>query len=177
MPVDQTQAPRNCISCKERKVRCDRRRPCLNCTKANRECVFPTTGRILRQPQRMRRETPASSGRQVDLMDRIHQLENVVRRLHVRTDRSQAGQHEGLAGREISLTNDDDNTLCNVGSSSMREPRRPSLTSGSLEAGVMVDGERGRLYVGDGFWADLQQEVRLRPSHLNYWRGLIENEC
>ncbi|KAH7110943.1 hypothetical protein EDB81DRAFT_831079 [Dactylonectria macrodidyma] len=46
----QTQAPRNCVSCKERKVRCDLRRPCLNCTKANRKCVFPTTGRILRHP-------------------------------------------------------------------------------------------------------------------------------
>lgn len=163
MPVDQNQAPRNCISCKERKVRCDRRRPCLNCSKANRECVFPTTGRILRQPQRMRRETPASNGGQVDLMDRIHRLENMVSRLRARTDSSQAGQHD-LAGSEISLMNEGQDSFCDVGFSSMRGSCRANDSS---EIGVMVGQERGRLYVGDGFWADLQQEVRLHSPHLN----------
>ncbi|KAH7233803.1 uncharacterized protein BKA55DRAFT_580188 [Fusarium redolens] len=64
MPSDEPAALRNCISCKERKVRCDRRLPCSNCTKADRDCVFPTTGRILRHPRRMR-------------------LEDVVNHLHV----------------------------------------------------------------------------------------------
>ncbi|PKX93523.1 Zn(II)2Cys6 transcription factor [Aspergillus novofumigatus IBT 16806] len=143
MPVDQNRAPRNCVSCKERKARCDRRRPCVNCTKANQEFIFPTTGRILRQPQRMRRETPASSGRQVDLMDCIHRLENVVSRLHARTDTSQSKQHENLAGSEEGLRRAND----------------------SSEIGVLVRQERGRLYVGDGFWADLQQENINAASH------------
>ncbi|KAH7238007.1 hypothetical protein B0J15DRAFT_376741, partial [Fusarium solani] len=153
----------NCISCKERKVRCDRRRPCLNCSKANRECVFPTTGRILRQPQRMRRETPASVGGQVDLVDRIHRLENMVSRLRARTDSSQAGQHD-LAGSEISLMNEGQDSFCDVGFSSMRGSRRANDSS---EIGVMVGQERGRLYVGDGFWADLQQELDAIKQNIN----------
>lgn len=156
MSMNQAQAPRNCVSCKERKVRCDRRRPCFNCTKAGRECVFPTTGRILRQPQRMRREPMVRSEKETDLMDRIRRLENVVTTLR---GGSQTEQDEDFTNSEISVSDDIEQGEAMASSSAIwRHHYTPS--NDSPDVGVMVDKEQGRLYVGDGLWADIQQEVR-----------------
>ncbi|CAH0020402.1 unnamed protein product [Clonostachys rhizophaga] len=154
MSMNQAQAPRNCVSCKERKVRCDRRRPCFNCTKAGRECVFPTTGRILRQPQRMRREPMVRSEKEIDLMDRIRRLENVVTTLR---GASQTEQDEDFTNSEMSVSDDMEQGEA-IASSSATWRRHYTPSNDSADIGVMVGKERGRLYVGDGFWADMQQE-------------------
>lgn len=156
MYMNQAQAPRNCVSCKERKVRCDRRRPCFNCTKAGRECVFPTTGRILRQPQRMRREPMVRSEKEIDLMDRIRRLENVVTTLR---GASQTEQDEDFTNSEMSVSDDMERGEA-IASCPATGRRHYTPSSDSPDVGIMVGKERGRLYVGDGFWADMQQEVR-----------------
>ncbi|SPJ74078.1 uncharacterized protein FTOL_03808 [Fusarium torulosum] len=161
--MNQAQEPRNCVSCKERKVRCDRRRPCFNCTKAGRECVFPTTGRILRQPQRMRREPMVRSEKEIDLMDRIRRLENVVTTLR---GGSQTEQDEDFTNSEMSVSDDMEQGEVMVSSSAIwRHHYTPS--NDSPDVGVMVDKEQGRLYVGDGLWADIQQELDTIKNHIN----------
>ncbi|KAH7142309.1 hypothetical protein DER46DRAFT_619286 [Fusarium sp. MPI-SDFR-AT-0072] len=163
MSMNQAQAPRNCVSCKERKVRCDRRRPCFNCTKAGRECVFPTTGRILRQPQRTRWEPVVRSEKEIDLMDRIRRLENVVTSFR---NASQTEQDEDFANGEKSVSDDVEQGEA-IASSSATWRRHYTPSNDSLDIGVMVGKEQGRLYVGDGFWADMQHELDTIKHHIN----------
>ncbi|KAH7110171.1 hypothetical protein EDB81DRAFT_768977 [Dactylonectria macrodidyma] len=108
MPPDQTKPLRNCISCKERKVRCDRRRPCSKCTKAHQDCVVPTTGRILRQPRRIRPEPTTMTRRQMDLVSRIRRLEDMVDHLHARYNGKQTKQDEGRTNNETPTREDMD---------------------------------------------------------------------
>ncbi|POR37996.1 Putative transcriptional regulatory protein [Tolypocladium paradoxum] len=70
----------SCVTCRRRKVKCDRRDPCANCVKNNIECHFPVTGRL---PRRSR--DPASwkppSQRQSELLGRLRRLEDLVTEL------------------------------------------------------------------------------------------------
>lgn len=96
-------------------------------------------------------------------MGRIRDLENVVNQLHARTSNKQAERHEGLTRSEVPSLNDMDGV-----EDAPFAPRSLNITGwdrskrpiNSPEVGVMLGEERGRIYVGDGFWADLQQEVR-----------------
>jgi hypothetical protein len=47
----------SCVSCRQRKVRCDRRAPCMNCTKAERQCNFIAPVRGKRKRTKPPRET------------------------------------------------------------------------------------------------------------------------
>ena len=59
----------SCVLCQQRKVRCDRRKPCANCVKANVECkVVPP------QPPRRRRKKPHER----DLIDRLKKYEALL---------------------------------------------------------------------------------------------------
>ncbi|KAJ9248806.1 fungal-specific transcription factor domain-containing protein [Paecilomyces variotii] len=49
---------RSCLSCYERKIKCDRREPCSNCSKSNERCDYPRS-RIRRN--RPRRQDPSDS--------------------------------------------------------------------------------------------------------------------
>ncbi|KAL9031682.1 MAG: hypothetical protein Q9196_000315 [Gyalolechia fulgens] len=64
--------PRSCVTCRKRKVRCDKRHPCSNCNKAAIECVFPGPGRA---PRRSRKPPDA------ELLARLRRLEGVVQHL------------------------------------------------------------------------------------------------
>lgn len=46
---------RSCLACYERKIKCDRRKPCSNCSKSNERCDYPRS-RIRRN--RPRRQDP-----------------------------------------------------------------------------------------------------------------------
>jgi hypothetical protein len=51
MPTNATPTPHmqsfSCLTCRQRKVKCDRRSPCSNCTRADKQCSFvaPVRGR------------------------------------------------------------------------------------------------------------------------------------
>ncbi|KAK6447179.1 hypothetical protein FP744_10003429 [Trichoderma asperellum] len=47
----------SCVSCRQRKVRCDRRAPCMNCTKAEKQCNFIAPVRGKRKRTKPLRET------------------------------------------------------------------------------------------------------------------------
>lgn len=47
----------SCLSCRQRKVKCDRRTPCLNCVKAERQCSFVAPVRGKRKRTKPPRET------------------------------------------------------------------------------------------------------------------------
>ncbi|KAH6955629.1 hypothetical protein BKA56DRAFT_603369 [Ilyonectria sp. MPI-CAGE-AT-0026] len=182
----QTEALRNCLCCKERKVHCDRRLPCSNCTKAHRDCVFPTTGRILRQPRRVRPEPTTMTRRQMDLVDQIRRLEDMVGHLHARYNGKQTDQEEECTKKETPIREDmyqaedgsyiDTPSDSGLGSSLLLRQRRLKPPGGLPKVGIMVHEDRGRLYIGDRFWATLQQELDAIRDGFNGFDGEEEEE-
>ena len=60
----------SCILCQQRKVKCDRQKPCSNCTKARVECVASTPT----HPRRRRRKLT-----EIDLAARLRRYEQLLR--------------------------------------------------------------------------------------------------
>lgn len=59
----------SCVLCQQRKVRCDKQKPCANCVKANVDCrVVPP------QPPRRRKKKPHER----DLIDRLRKYEALL---------------------------------------------------------------------------------------------------
>ncbi|KAJ6044929.1 uncharacterized protein N7446_003126 [Penicillium canescens] len=73
---------RSCVTCRRRKVRCNKRSPCSNCTKAGIECIFPPPGRA---PRKSRRPPDA------ELLSRLRRLEGVI-------DHLRSGNGSGTEG-------------------------------------------------------------------------------
>ncbi|RVX69623.1 hypothetical protein B0A52_06687 [Exophiala mesophila] len=69
--------PRSCITCRRRKVRCNKANPCANCDRAGIECIFPGPGRAPRKP----RKPPDA-----ELLARLRKLEGVVHSLGAQVD-------------------------------------------------------------------------------------------
>lgn len=67
--ADSNLNPRSCVTCRRRKVRCNKREPCSNCVKAGIECIFPGPGRA---PRKQRRPPD------VEVLARLRRLEGVV---------------------------------------------------------------------------------------------------
>ncbi|KAK3299833.1 fungal-specific transcription factor domain-containing protein [Chaetomium fimeti] len=73
--------PRSCVTCRRRKVRCDKHMPCSNCRRGQIPCIFPAPGRA---PRRVRPKDPnapakqPSSERELELMKRLRKLEGIV---------------------------------------------------------------------------------------------------
>ncbi|KAI2604646.1 fungal-specific transcription factor domain-containing protein [Hypoxylon sp. NC1633] len=72
--------PRSCVTCRRRKVRCDKFMPCGNCRKAQIQCVFPAPGRAPRRPRVKDPNAPPkqTSEREIELMKRLRKLESIV---------------------------------------------------------------------------------------------------
>ncbi|CAK7207668.1 hypothetical protein SEUCBS139899_010479 [Sporothrix eucalyptigena] len=76
--------PRSCVTCRRRKVRCDKLMPCTNCRRAMVPCIFPAPERA---PRRPRRKDPVtlkphqSSEREIELLKRLRKLEGIVEEL------------------------------------------------------------------------------------------------
>ncbi|KAE8134088.1 fungal-specific transcription factor domain-containing protein [Aspergillus pseudotamarii] len=68
----QDNGQRSCITCRRRKVRCNKKCPCVNCVKAGIECVFPPPGRA---PRKSKRPHDA------ELLSRLKRLEGVIEHL------------------------------------------------------------------------------------------------
>lgn len=119
----------NCLNCRKRKIRCDRRDPCAHCTKSALHCSFPVTGRVPTRRPSNAAHKPEEAGwkaRQATLLKKLSQLEDVVSRL-------QTGEEEKGDMGELGW--------CNEG------------------LGTLVAATTGRLYVDNGFWAALCNEV------------------
>ena len=70
-PPQQQRAHRVCFACWRRKVRCDKKHPCQNCTRGRLQCVFPRPG--------------SGYGHQTaldtELLDRLRRLESTFKTL------------------------------------------------------------------------------------------------
>ncbi|KAI1330229.1 hypothetical protein F5Y16DRAFT_363502 [Xylariaceae sp. FL0255] len=60
-----------CLACKQRRVKCDERSPCLSCTRRGDDCIYPRRSRNLRSPSPAPLQpstTPVSDDIQVNLL-------------------------------------------------------------------------------------------------------------
>ncbi|KAI9728333.1 MAG: hypothetical protein M1828_003733 [Chrysothrix sp. TS-e1954] len=157
--------PRSCVTCRKRKVRCDKRNPCSNCTKAHIECIFPAPGRAPRKP----RKPPDS-----ELLARLRKLEGVVQSLGGSTDdvphspSSFAGTTLGRQGpaplwESTDGSHDDarsatssDQAKHNAQADWAADHHRTSLDS---NFGRLVLNEGKSRYINGNYWANLSNEV------------------
>ena len=151
--------PRSCTTCRKRKVGCDKRQPCSNCTKAGIECRFPPPGRAPRRSKK-----PPDT----ELLARLRRLEGVVQSLGKGANgedlpiEAQVKTEDGKEpvsgdGRKGSVNRQD----------SQRSSTKARSTGSMQEAGVEL--ELGRLvvdegtsrsrYVSNGFWTALSEQV------------------
>lgn len=173
--------PRSCVTCRRRKVRCDKQMPCSNCRRALVPCVFPAPGRAPRQQRPKDPNAPPknSSQREVELIKRLRKLEGIVEELSSQVEAESAGKAPSSAGspdrsqdgrRRTSGSID----LLTTGSPLSKDIDLSRDHNGEAAArrelqrnfGRMVlDDHRGTSrYVSSSFWSKLNDEVRLAPT-------------
>ena len=167
--------PRSCVTCRKRKVRCDKIEPCTNCQKAGIECVFPSPGRA---PRRSKKPPDA------ELLARLRRLEGVVQKLGKGVDGEDISPEEKSpdTARNITSSNGDrhsagnafevmgngknHNTLWSIeAEKSSTQPDKLERFKQfsaykSRESGRLVVGEGRSRYVSNSFWAGLTEEVQ-----------------
>lgn len=144
-PAAPSLNPRSCITCRRRKVKCDKKQPCSNCARAKIECIFPGPGRAPRKS----RKPPDG-----ELMERLRRLEGVVQTLN-----AQVEEHEHEAADK------DKSGGCGPGGASECPYDSASVVVDHSVEGLetrfgrlVVDQGRSR-YINNSFWASLNNEV------------------
>jgi hypothetical protein len=164
-----TSSSRSCVTCRRRKVRCNKRTPCSNCTKAGIECIFPPPGRA---PRKSKRPPDA------ELLSRLRRLEGVID--HLRNGNGSSA--EGPSAQTPALTSSS-TVLSDTpapaptaapaappgptgpqGQSSEcpfadTDPKRPAPNRLENEFGRLVIDEGRSRYVSNRLWASLGDEV------------------
>lgn len=187
--VSSTLNPRSCVTCRRRKVRCDKHMPCSNCRRAQISCVFPAPGRAPRRPRPKDPNAPPkqpSSERELELMKRLRKLEGIVDELSGQIE-LEAARHPsssgpspvtsaeadpGNAGRAASSPGANSQgqgspAVVAEATSGAHGQRRSSFglfdktpKDVSKPLGRLVLNEKGASrYVSSGFWSKINDEV------------------
>lgn len=184
--------PRSCVTCRKRKVKCDKIHPCTNCKRAKIECIYPAPGRA---PRKVRK---VGEGRDKELLERLRRLEGVVKNLGV----------DVPDGQEPKDANKEEDSKAKVADTGRRAVSGDAASSIPKENGAPPQGElkrrwtashtdeagpepksrwadesaKGRLehrfgrlvvnegrsrYINNSFWANLSNEVEDLKGILN----------
>ncbi|KAJ4299787.1 hypothetical protein N0V90_005033 [Kalmusia sp. IMI 367209] len=142
--------PRSCVTCRRRKVKCDKKQPCSNCARAKIECVFPGPGRAPRKS----RKPPDG-----ELMERLRRLEGVVQSLNAQVEEHEQEAAEREQKRSGS-SGDESQGACPYD----QKDSASVVVDNSVEGletrfgRLVVDQGRSR-YINNSFWASLNNEV------------------
>ena len=144
--------PYACTVCVQRKVKCDKRQPCLSCLKSRLQCKYRDTP----PPQRRKRQAENSSPALLELL-----------RSHEATLRS-----AGLPFETVDDLNDGgDDHEDGVGEATTENQRGRSLPAGPVDSrvpgqtlklprrGILVSEHGGKRYYEHGMIGSLGQEV------------------
>lgn len=164
--------PRSCVTCRSRKVRCDKKSPCSNCRRAQIPCVLPSDDKPPRWARRLDRLAPAGAAATSTLneagssqvMNRLQNLENLVKNLSAELQQARV-----LGGSS---------TLGSTSPPSHAWQAQPQQASSTGSAGSNSHAQRkpGRLipgnsgqsqYVASGFWSQISDEVCITVSSLH----------
>ncbi|KJX92284.1 hypothetical protein TI39_contig5877g00001 [Zymoseptoria brevis] len=179
-PLADTQGrqpnPRSCVTCRKRKVKCDKLHPCRNCGRAHIECVFPAPGRAPRKSRKV------EGGRDKELLARLRRLEGVVKGLGVEVPEKEHAENEsarafnGLA--RSGSSGETDKTVANGTPQTTQEKEEEFAAKsrwledqqkGRFENrfGRLVVNEGRSRYINNSFWANLSNEVEDLKGILN----------
>lgn len=185
--ADQVLQVWNCIACRRRKVRCDRRFPCGPCIKNKAQCIFPTSGRLPRRNQ----NDVTRVRKRAQLVGRLRRLEALVGGLGEQVEN--AGLEMAPDGRDDGDDDYERRTVDKADSSEVgyleadHQPKFPSSLVASedssmmqhglqsargkddsleelppvlySDAGDVVEADDGDLIVKDRFWTVFCKEV------------------
>ncbi|KAF9883141.1 hypothetical protein FE257_004061 [Aspergillus nanangensis] len=146
---------RSCVTCRRRKVRCNKRCPCSNCARAGIECIFPPPGRA---PRKSKRPQDA------ELLSRLRRLEGVIEHLNEKnvastTQSPQAPQPASTAPTE-ECPGEGISQQGAGGCPFSFDPKKPHQPRNlEHEFGRLVIDEGRSRYVSNRFWASLGDEI------------------
>jgi len=149
-PSDSASRPKllSCVTCRQRKVKCDKASPCNHCTKVGIQCVFPNRVRVPRAKQ------AASKTRDVELLRRISRLESLVSKIDAADAMKDArGEDDPMIGRTT-----DTKTLTSIPDDVDNGGARSSRLHEKYTAFVKLQ-ESGTPYLSSEFWTSLCNEV------------------
>ncbi|KIW46463.1 uncharacterized protein PV06_02134 [Exophiala oligosperma] len=161
---------RSCVTCRARKVRCDRRSPCSNCRRGNIVCVFPSGDRPPRWARRLEHlaNDPSSSSTSKSQMaspvvdqveDRLRALENLVKELSSQLNQARA------AAAAAGSANGGSSGVNSPGSSAhadLQSHPSPSAEDGRLNkqfGRLVVQDASSSRYVTGGFWSRVDDDL------------------
>lgn len=153
-PSEAQLNPRSCITCRRRKVRCNKHHPCSNCIKARIECIFPSPGRAPRKTRKPRNG---------ELLARLRTLETIVQNMNETGGDAPVDTPGGGLNPTEKPTSDMENQLvppvdggvCPGGS----KHRETSSDTIEKEFGKLVVGEDKSRYVSHHFWTNIGDTV------------------
>ncbi|KAL3421643.1 C6 transcription factor [Phlyctema vagabunda] len=140
----------SCLTCQQRKVRCDGQKPCATCVKNKVECAA-------KPPSLPRRRKARDVATKTDVLSRIQRLEQELR--------SKTEQLSAASSSTPELATTTTTTTASTGNNSV-EPvsRRPSKTRES-HGQMIIEGGHSR-YVENTLWAGLKSELEQDPESL-----------
>src|ERR1700761_7686828 len=138
--------PRSCVTCRRRKVRCNKENPCANCVRAGIECVFPGPGRA---PRKSRKPPDA------ELLARLRRLEGVVHSLGAQVDENGVISPTVPGSADIRARFGEGPTSDSP-TSDRSDSHRHSLDK---KLGRLVINEDRSRYVSNTFWTGMSDEV------------------
>lgn len=183
--------PRSCVTCRKRKVKCDKTHPCTNCNRARIECIYPAPGRA---PRKVRK---VGEGRDRELLERLRRLEGVVKNLGVEVPEGEEPKDTNKEAEEVVKETADTGRRTVSGDATIAseqapapqgelkrrwtashadgpgpEPKSRSIdetSKGRLEHrfGRLVVNEGRSRYINNSFWANLSNEVEDLKGILN----------
>ena len=133
--------PRSCVTCRRRKVRCNKENPCSNCTRAGIECIFPGPGRA---PRKSRKPPDA------ELLARLKKLEGVVTSLGAQVDDNGVLQSDRKIHGQTQPASESPESQAG-------DAHRSSV---DRHLGRLVINEDRSRYVSNQFWASMGDEVQ-----------------
>ncbi|KAM3425652.1 hypothetical protein BST61_g7597 [Cercospora zeina] len=164
--------PRSCVTCRKRKVKCNKVWPCCHCSRAHIECVFPAPGRAPRKPRKL------GEGKDKELLERLRQLESVVKGLGAEVPGSEAKSKDDEkhkdrrgGGAEYSVEGCTTSTATKDAEEDFRNKTKwvEEQQKGRFETrfGRLVVNEGKSRYINNSFWANLSNEVEDLKGILN----------
>ncbi|KAF4966219.1 hypothetical protein FSARC_6104 [Fusarium sarcochroum] len=159
--------PRSCVTCRRRRVRCDKMMPCSNCRRAQSDCMYPAPGRAPRQTPTHTRPPPSEgsghSERELDLMQRLRKLEGLVLGMSGQANVDEIGME--VSNEESPQGQDNARREKDIVQAAADEVKRDaenadfSKIDRQLGRLVIQDGESTARYVNGGFFTKLNDEL------------------
>lgn len=163
-----------CTTCVQRKVKCDKRQPCLSCFRSSLPCKYRSTPPSQRRKRKAwavdeRYNQPAN---QVLLLDKVRAHEAALRSAGIpfssfldewNTNELTEAKEEDDSGLEgMESTHSRETSLPDTGNPQVQMQDNISTYSSRAQRGLLLSEYGGKRYYDHGFMGIMGQEVRSR---------------